>query len=340
MRARRAGLVGLGQGRRGELRDSPQRPPGRQVAAQPSVGRPPAQRPAAAQRQQPERVAEHRGDRCQLVHGGGQALGKQEEHRAQQRDRQVSRCRCEHRHRREIPDQGQHRVAPVEAARAARDRYRPPAAGGRLHVVDDGIGDQPDPVTRRVYPPAEVDVLAEQPHVGVEAAHRVPDVSADQHARAADREAVAVSVVLALVYFARLDAGDPASGRVDGHPRLEDDLVVSPVPDLGTEHSGRPGFDGSAEQLLQGVVRWLGVVVQQPHPLDVPGCLRSCGARDIYVGRTVLQCACDGGAVARGPVHAKHDRLAEQTREDRTAAVPAAGVDRDYALYRPALLEQ
>ena len=340
MRARRVHLGGLGQRRRGELSDPPQRPARRQLAAQPPVGRAPAPRPAAAQRQQPERVAEHRGHRAQLVHGRGQALGKQEEHRAQQRYRQVARCRCEHRQRREVPDQGQHRVAAVEPARAARDRYRPPAAGGCLHVIDDGIGDQPDPVARLMHPPAEVDVLAEQSHVGVEAAHRVPDVAADQHAGAADREAVAVPVVLALVDFARLDAGDPPSRGVDGHPGLEDHLVVGPVPDLGTEHSGRPGLDRPAEQLLQGVVRWLGVVVQQPHPLDVPGCRRSCGTGNVHVRRAVLQRARDGGAVARGPVHAEHDRLAEQSGELRAAAVPAAGVDGDHALHRPALVEQ
>ena len=86
-------------------------------------------------------------------------------------------------------------------------------------MEDDRVGDDPDPVAGRVHPPAEVDVLAEQRHARVEAAGLLPDVAPHQHARAGDGERVPVTVVLALVDLARLDAGDPAPDRVDGQRR-------------------------------------------------------------------------------------------------------------------------
>ena len=79
--------------------------------------------------------------------------------------------------------------------------------------------------------------------------------------------AVAVTVMLALVDLARLDAGDPAARGVDGDPGLEDHLAVRPVPDLRAEHRGGPGLGGPAQQLLEGVGSGLAVVVQQPYPL-------------------------------------------------------------------------
>ena len=51
--------------------------------------------------------------------------------------------------------------------------------GGELAVVDDRVGDHPDLIAGRVRPPAEVDVVAEQGQVGIEAAELVPDVAAD-----------------------------------------------------------------------------------------------------------------------------------------------------------------
>ena len=191
-----------------------------------------------------------------------------------------------------------------------------------------------------MHPPAEVDVLAEQRHVGVEAAHRVPDVAADQHAGAADREAVAVPVVLALVDFARLDAGDPppAVSMVTPASRITcwsaQSLTLGPstaadrvsaAPRSSCSRASGAGSESSCSSHTHSTV---------------PGCRRSCGTGNVHVRRAVLQRARDRGAVARGPVHAEHDRLAEQSGQLRAAAVPAAGVDGDHALHRPALVEQ
>src|SRR6185437_5653162 len=105
----------------------------------------------------------------------------------------------------------------------------------------------------RVQPPAEVNVVAEQAHAGVEAADQVPDVPPDQHAGAAHGQRVPVAVVLALVDLTRLDPGDPAADRVDGQPGLEDDVPVRPVHDLGPEHRRLGRLGRPAQQLLQRV---------------------------------------------------------------------------------------
>ena len=152
--------------------------------------------------------------------------------------------------------------------------------------------------------------------------------------------AVAVPVVLALVHFARLDAGDPAASRVNGDPGLEDHLPVGPVPDLGAEHRCIPGLGRAPEQLLQGVGRRLAVIVQQPHPLHA--LRRRAGPPDRERSRSPRGAAAraDRGAVAGTPLHAEDDRLAQQAGEDGAAAIPAAGVDGDDALHRPGLIEQ
>ena len=116
-------------------------------------------------------------------------------------------------------------------------------------MVDDRVGDHAHPVARGLDAPAEVNVLPVEQHAGIEAAHLVPHVAADQHPGAADGEHIPVAVVLPLVDLARLDPGDPASGAVDADPGLEQDIPVGPVHDLGAEHRhGRHlvGADGAA----------------------------------------------------------------------------------------------
>ncbi len=117
--------------------------------------------------------------------------------------------------------------------------------------------------------PAEVDVLAEQGHARIEAASPLPDVPADQHSGAGDREGVPVAVVLPLVDLTRLDAGDAAARRIERQPGLGDDVPVGPVHELGAEYHGRRGLRRPAQQLLERVGRGLAVVVQQPQPLGL-----------------------------------------------------------------------
>ena len=208
--------------------------------------------------------------------------------------------------------------------------------GGELAVVDHRVGDHPDLVAGRVRPPAEVDVVAEQRQVGVEAAELVPDVAADQHARRADREHGPVAVVLALVDLARLDPGEPPPGPVHGDARLADYAPVGQVLELRAEDRGRPAAAGPGEQLLQRVRGRLAVVVQQPDPLGTARWAARCAAR--RAGRRALQGTGDGGAVPGVRLHAEDRVLAEQFGQGRPAAVLAAGIHSDHALHRVGLL--
>ena len=73
-------------------------------------------------------------------------------------------------------------------------------------VVQHGVGDHLHARAGRLHPPAEVDVVAEQPQARVEPAQPVPYVAPDEHAGRADREHGALVVVLALVDLAGVDA--------------------------------------------------------------------------------------------------------------------------------------
>src|SRR6516162_1722997 len=150
---------------------------------------------------------------------------------------------------------------------AAGGRCLADLPGGELTVVDDRVGHHPDLIAGRVRPPAEVDVVAEQGQVGVEAAELVPDAAADQHARRADREHGPAAVVLALVDLARLDPGEPPPGPVGRDARLAYHAPVGQVLQLRAEDGRQPAAAGPGEQLLEGVGGGLAVVVQEPDPL-------------------------------------------------------------------------
>ena len=152
----------------------------------------------------------------------------------------------------------------------ARGRGLPDLPGRQVAVVHHRVGDHPDVVAGRVNPPAEVEVVAHQGQVGVEAADLVPDITADQHARRTHRQHRPVAVVLALVDLARLDPGAAPSRPVDGDARLTQHPPVGQVLQLGAEHRRGPVAAGHPEHLLQGVRRRLAVIVQQPDPLRQP----------------------------------------------------------------------
>ena len=199
-------------------------------------------------------------------------------------------------------------------------------------MVHHGVGDHPHLVAGRVHPPAEVDVVAEQGQVGVEAAELVPDIAADQHARRADRQHGPAAVVLALVDLARLDPGETPPRAVGGDARLAYHAPVRQVLELRADDRHRPAAAGRGEQLLESIGGRLAVVVQQPYPLGPLNPLHRAArrARRGLAGRGVLQSAGDGGAVTRFLVHAEHRVLAEQLGQRRPAAVLAAGVHPDH----------
>ena len=266
-------------------------------------------------------------------------LGHQVENRTGQRQHEVADQRDEHRGERQVPQQRHQAVAPLEQALATPHRDSPPPARRGVGVEDDGIGDHPDSVARRVHPPAEVHVLAEQRHAGIEARHLLPDVAPDEHAGAGYGQHVPVAVVLPLVDLARLDAGDPAPGRVDGLPRLDDHVPVGPVHQLRPEHRRSRGLGGPAQQLLKRIGSGFAVIVQKPEPLDlisVPAAGLATGHRQAC--GLVLDRPPHGRRVAGGPVHPEDSGLPEQRRQHRAAAVAAAGIHGDHALHWLGLL--
>ena len=273
------------------------------------------------------------GHRADVGSGLALLLGEQAPGRADQGPGHAAGQRPEHGPERKVDREHVQRAAPVEHARmAAGGRRLADLPGRQLTVVHHRVGDDPHLVAGRVRPPAEVDVVAEQRQVVVEAAELIPDVAADQHARRADREHGPVPVVLALVDLARLDPGEPPPGPVGGDARLADHAPVGQILELRAEDRGRPAAAGPGEQLLQGVGRRLAVVVQQPDPLGTA----RCAAR--WAGGRALQGAGDGGAVPGVLLHAEDRVLAEQFGQRRPAAVLAAGVHPDHALHRVGLL--
>ena len=295
----------------------------------------------AALAPQQQRVPQQPGDRPEVSHRLALLLGDEEVCRTDQRPGQAAAHHPEHGPQRQVDREHVQRAAPVERARMAAGRGCLADLPGReLAVVHHRVGDHPDLVAGRVRPPAEVDVVAEQGQVAVEAAELVPDVAADQHARRADRQHGPVAVVLALVDLARLDPGEAPPRPVGGDARLTHHAPVRQVLQLRAEDRHRPAAAGPVEQLLEGVGGWLAVIVQQPYPLRTRN-TRNRGARGSRrgpAGREVLQSAGDRRAVTRVRLHAEDRILAEQLGQRRPAAVEAAGVHSDDALHRMRLL--
>ncbi len=184
--------------------------------------------------------------------------------------------------------------------------------------------------------PTEVEIVAEQRQLGVEAADVVPHVPAHQHPRGAHREYVAITVMLAMVELAVLEAGLPPSAAIDGMADLDQHPAVLPVAKLRTDDSGRRHLIGEVEQSLERVGRRRAVVVQQPQPLDRRTVLGA-GRREtgrVREGRDRAMYRCTEPAVARCVEDA---RCAEGSFGQRPGLVMAFGVDDDEPLNRAAL---
>ena len=285
--------------------------------------------PAAAGLPDQDRMAQHPGDRAEVGQGLALLLGDQEVRRAQQRPGEAAADYGQHGAERQVDGEHVQRPAPVEQAQvAAPDRGLPHLPGGQVAVVDHRIGHHADLVAGRMDSPAEVDIVTEQGQVGVEPAHLVPYVAADQHARRAHRQHLPVAVVLALVDLAGLDPGEAPSRAVDGDPRLAQHAPVGQVLQLRAEHCRRPAAAGHPEHLLQRVGGRLAVIVQQPDPLH--GRLRARAGRYRQPARGgVLQGAGHRSAVTGIGIHAEDHVGTDQRAQRGPAAVQAAGIDPD-----------
>src|SRR5690606_8417572 len=108
-------------------------------------------------------------------------------------------------------------------------------AGGRLGVPDDRLGRDEDPVAGGVEPPAQVDVVAHEGQVPVEAAELLEEVAADEHARGGHAQHGPYVVVLALVLLTAVEARPAAAGVGDGDADLEQLPAVVPAAELGAD---------------------------------------------------------------------------------------------------------
>ena len=147
-----------------------------------------------------------------------------------------------------------------------------PPRGTARAARDHGRGDDDDPVAGQVRPPAQVEIgrgpcrAAVQPRV--ETAERLPQVPADEHPRAADREHVAAPVVLPLVDLVAVEPGDAQAERRGREPDVEQALVVVPRHLLaaGDPHRRR-GLD-LEQELLERPRHRRRVVREEPDPVD------------------------------------------------------------------------
>ncbi len=96
-------------------------------------------------------------------------------------------------------------------------------------------------------PPAQIEVLTEKRHRGIEPADGRKQISPYERQRAGHREHVAHGVVLLLVEFAALDRTDRDAAFVRAEPDLEEPGGVLPLDELRTDHRGI-GAKGFFEQ--------------------------------------------------------------------------------------------
>ena len=108
----------------------------------------------------------------------------------------------------------------------------------RLRVEDDRLRDDDRAVAGLRRAPPEVDVVAEDRQLLVEAAELVQDRTADQHPGGVDGQHLAHVVVLALVVLAALEARLATAGAREGDAELEQPPQRWPLPQLGPEDLG------------------------------------------------------------------------------------------------------
>jgi hypothetical protein len=321
-----------GAATRGPVRESTD--PGAQVRRTPAEQRSQGRRrhrprggSRAAHAQHPSWTAEDR-QRRQLVASGERLAGEQQDDGAQQPPDDQAWNGGEQPPADRVGEEHEQGVPTVDGSGTAGSGGQHPTTGGGSARVAHPRGRYDDhPVSCGVDPPAEVEVVAEDRQLGVQAAQVVPHLPPDQRAGRAHGQDVPRAVVLALVVLAPLEAGHPVAGGVGGQTDLGQHPGVVPVDRLRAEkRCGRGGL-GVLEQPLEGVAVRGAVVVQQPDP-GRPRCHRE-GRRDSRavpggvgqghdgaVGRAQVQDAVVAAAGVRADDPVGRDGLHGESRED------------------------
>ena len=102
-------------------------------------------------------------------------------------------------------------------------------------MVQDGVSDDDDPLAGAMHAPAEVQVIAKQRQLRIEAVEPLPHITPDQHAGRAHRQHVTDAIVLALIVLPTLQAGEAPPGSGDAEAGLEQEPLVVPAQDLGAQ---------------------------------------------------------------------------------------------------------
>ena len=164
----------------------------------------------------------------------GQGLDRGEQQRLRQDPQQVEPP-VAHEH-------GADSVGVVEGADpAAGQRVVPAGAEARgqgFEMADVGSGRHDDPGPEHLGPPAEVEVLAEQVDMGIEAGQRGEQIGPHQIAAAGGAEHVAHRVVLLLIELTPLDQPGGHTRLVDAQADRQEMIGPLPLDELGRHHPG------------------------------------------------------------------------------------------------------
>ena len=101
--------------------------------------------------------------------------------------------------------------------------------------------------------PAQVEIVTEERELRIKSAERVPHISTHEHAGRAHGQDIADSVVLALIVFARFQAGDPSTCTTHGDAHFKHQAPVMPAKNLRSENRSFGVVVGRIEQRLKAI---------------------------------------------------------------------------------------
>ena len=213
-------------------------------------------------------MREQRRDGRDLVAGAAQVLAQEVEEGAQHRAQGQAHAREGQAPSGCLGEEDEERGAPIETVTATgKGRALPPAVVRRLAVVDHRIGNDAHLMPGAPRAPAQVQVVAVERQLRIEAAERVPDIASHEHSRGADRVDLAAIVMLALVMLPALEARDATSRPGDAESPPAAQATVRPAAGLRAEDGG-PGVGvRGREEPLQAAGGRRRIVVEEPDPL-------------------------------------------------------------------------